>query len=470
MLQSPFTDDLLTRPAAVAGSFYPGNASELATQVEAMLALAAAPPAQHAHHAFHAPTAPIKALIVPHAGYIYSGPVAASAYALLAPQRDSLHRVVLLGPCHRVAAHGLVLPVARAFATPLGMVAIAEDLEQAVLGLPQVQRDDAPHRLEHCIEVQLPFLQTLLGAFTLLPLAVGDATVQEVAQVIDRLWGGAETLIVVSSDLSHYHAYNEAQRRDAATIEQVLALQPLSSYEQACGAVPLNGLLACARQRGLQPHLVDQRNSGDTAGDRSRVVGYASFVFTAPPPDADVDKLGQALLVMARNAIARDLGLALQAESDLPALHQPAACFVTLTRDNHLRGCIGSLEAQRHLAEDVRANARAAAFRDPRFAPLTADELPGLRVEVSLLTAAQPMTVTSEEDALRQLRPHIDGLIFSVGRQRSTFLPQVWEQLPQPRQFLAQLKLKAGLAADYWSPDVRLARYEVRKWKEQQEP
>ena len=455
---------LPTRPAAVAGSFYPGERDELAHSVAAMLATAAA---SIATAAASTPAQSIKALIVPHAGYVYSGPVAASAYALLAPQRQTIRRVVLLGPCHRVATSGLALPVARAFATPLGSVAIAEDLEAQLADLPQVQKSDSPHQLEHSLEVQLPFLQTVLGEFTLLPLAVGDATPQQVAQVLDRVWGGAETLIVISSDLSHYHAYHEAQRIDHATLAQILALEPLASFDQACGALPVNGLIACARRHGLTPHLIDARNSGDTAGDRARVVGYASIAFS-PTEATERADLGRALLALARSAIAAELGLA-QPAAALPRcaeLSQPAACFVTLTMDGRLRGCIGSLEARRSMIDDLRANAVAAASRDPRFPPLTRDEFARVRVEVSLLTAPEPMAAASEEDALRQLRPGTDGLIFAVGNQRSTFLPQVWESLPDPRRFLAELKLKAGLPAEFWSPEVRLWRYRVEKFKE----
>ena len=176
--------------------------------------------------------------------------------------------------------------------------------------------------------------------------------------------------------------------------------------------------------------------------------------------------LGQILLTLARNAISSRFGLPQLAADDCPELHKPGATFVTLTQRGDLRGCIGSLEAWRPLAQDIRENALSAAFRDPRFEPLTAEELPITRVEVSLLTPAEPMSFTSEVDALAQLRPEIDGVIFTAGHRRSTFLPQVWEQLPDPASFMAHLKQKAGLPADYWGPDVRLERYGVTKWKE----
>ena len=264
------------RPAAVAGMFYPGSAAELAATVRACL--------MEARQPARAPAGAPKALIVPHAGYVYSGPIAAGAYARLAALRGAIRRVVLLGPTHRVAVRGLTLPSVRAFATPLGEVEVDRDAVAALAGLPQVVVSDAAHALEHSLEVQLPFLQTALDAFRIVPLAVGAASAGEVAEVLDRLWGGPETLVVVSSDLSHYHGYAEARAIDRASAERILALDGTLDHEEACGATPINGLLLCARRRGLEPELVDLRNSGDTAGYRSRVVGYASFAFAPERP------------------------------------------------------------------------------------------------------------------------------------------------------------------------------------------
>lgn len=446
------------RPPAVAGTFYPGDPSSLRDDLATCLAVAPAPTTDPVT------TGLLKAVIVPHAGYVYSGGTAGRAYALLAPLAGRIRRVVLLGPCHRVAVRGLAAPTVQAFATPLGSIPLDRAGLDALADLPQVVASDAAHAQEHSLEVQLPFLQTVLGDFKLVPLAIGQTGAAEVAQVIARLWGGPETLIVISSDLSHFHGYAEAQQIDHATADHILALEQLTSFEQACGALPINGLLAVARQRGLRIERIAQCNSGDTAGDKSRVVGYASFALYEP--EAAAADPGPALLVRARNAIAARLGQPTQTEPAHPQLVQPGATFVTLTQNGALRGCIGSLQAHRPLDQDVRANAVAAAFSDPRFPPLTAGELQRTRVEVSLLTAPQAMTFSDEADALRQLRPNVDGIIFIAGQRRSTFLPQVWEQLPQARQFMAHLKQKAGLPVDYWSPEVQLQRYEVRKWKE----
>jgi len=444
-----------TRAPAVAGMFYPADAASLDDEIATCLSADASPDVA---------SGLLKALIVPHAGYVYSGGIAGQAYRRLRPSAGRIRRVVLLGPCHRVAVRGLAAPGAQAFATPLGDIPLDRAALDGLADLPQVVPSDAAHAQEHSLEVQLPFLQSVLGRFELVPLAVGEATVAEVAEVLERLWGGDETLIVISSDLSHFHAYREARSIDGATAERILALEQLTSFEQACGALPINGLLAVARRRGLRIERVAQCNSGDTAGDKGRVVGYASFALYQPEPDRD--DLGPALLARARNAIAARLGQPAVAEPDHAALKEPGATFVTLTQDGELRGCIGSLEAHRPLDRDVVANAVAAAFSDPRFPPLTLAELPRTRIEVSLLTAPQAMRFDDEADALGQLRPHVDGVILVAGHRRATFLPQVWEQLPDPRQFMAHLKQKAGLPADWWSSEVQLQRYEVRKWKE----
>jgi len=264
----------------VAGLFYPEAARSLSEEIRTCLEPVRQPeppPAKRAERGQH-----LKALIVPHAGYRYSGPIAGSAYRRLAAARDVIRRVVLLGPAHRVWIRGLGVPSAAAFATPLGTVDVDVEAVSQALALPQVHRSDAAHGMEHAIEVQLPFLQATLAAFRIVPFVVGEATSAEVAEVLDLLWGGPETIVLVSSDLSHYLPYEQARDADRSTATAILELSPTLEHEQACGATPINGLLRTARWRGLQAELVDLRNSGDTAGDRSRVVGYGSFAFDEP--------------------------------------------------------------------------------------------------------------------------------------------------------------------------------------------
>lgn len=264
------------RQPAVAGAFYAGQGQTLAASVTALLATA--------KQELELAAWPPKAIIVPHAGYIFSGSTAALAYAQLAAGRKTIHRVILLGPVHRIPVRGLALPGASSFATPLGEVSIDQAAAASISALRQVVLSPAAHAFEHSLEVQLPFLQMVLDDFTLLPLVVGDATPTEVAEVLDVLWGGDETLLVVSSDLSHFLPYESAQATDRATVQSILEMNGTLTHQQACGGTPVNGLLLAARRHGLRPQLLGLCNSGDTAGDKDRVVGYASIAFTEPNP------------------------------------------------------------------------------------------------------------------------------------------------------------------------------------------
>jgi AmmeMemoRadiSam system protein B len=259
---------LNTRPPAVAGTFYPGDPATLSATVDQLLADAGSPPGLQP-----------KALIVPHAGYVYSGSTAATAYATLAPWARTIRRVVLLGPTHRVAVAGIALPEADVFSTPLGPIRLDAQAIAGIADLPQIVFSDHVHAFEHSLEVHLPFLQRVLNHFTLVPLAVGHAAPEAVAEVLDKLWDGPETLIVISSDLSHFLPYGTAQQVDGNTCRHILQFDTHIHPEQACGAYPINGLLLAARRRKLKPTLLGMCNSGDTAGDKARVVGYAAFSF-----------------------------------------------------------------------------------------------------------------------------------------------------------------------------------------------
>lgn len=266
------------RRAAVDGLFYPAAPGALRGEVAHYLA--------GVDTDDDAAQRPPKLLIAPHAGYEYCGAVAAHAYAMLRWECEPIvRRVVLLGPAHRVALRGLAIPQAEAFETPLGEVAVDLAALASLGDLPQVVRNDRAHEREHSLEVQLPFLQMLLGSFTLVPLVVGHASAEAVAQVLERLWGGAETLIVISSDLSHYLPYAQAQAQaaDRATAQRILALDAGLAPHEACGSAAINGALLAARRHGLAPRLLDLRNSGDSAGSRDRVVGYGAFAFAEPP-------------------------------------------------------------------------------------------------------------------------------------------------------------------------------------------
>jgi MEMO1 family protein len=442
------------RPAAVAGMFYPRDSRALAAEVDELLG-----GVEELAPRLGFP----KALVVPHAGYIYSGPVAARAYDELACARGIVRRVVLMGPVHRVAVRGLAAPTADAFETPLGAVAVDREALRSLHDLPQVVQSDPAHAMEHSLEVQLPFLQKVLGEFTLVPFAVGTASVEEVAEVLERLWGGAETLIVISTDMSHYHSYEEARNVDAATLARIAAHATDINHEEACGATPLNGLLSYARKRNIPVRLLAACNSGDTAGGRDRVVGYSSFALYEGG-EVSRAEASATLLKIARNAIEETLFDKGPVSFDAPWLRQTGATFVTLMKDGQLRGCIGSLQASRPLAQDVAENALGAAFRDPRFPALSASEWPQCQVEVSLLSTPKPLRFADEADLLQQIRPGEDGLILEAEGRRATFLPQVWESVPDTRAFLNELIRKAGLPKEIRLTRCAISRYRVMKF------
>ncbi len=436
---------------AVAGMFYPGDARALRGAVDDLLG--------RARPQGRAP----KAVIAPHAGYRYSGAVAADAYARLAERAGEVERVVLVGPSHHVPFHGLAVPGVDALATPLGAIPIDARGVAAALDDPAVQVLDAAFEREHSLEVHLPFLQATLGAFRIVPLVAGAAEPETVARVLERLWGGAETAFVVSTDLSHFLDYESARQIDARTDASIRALR-LEDIDprQACGRVGLAGLLLLARRRRLAVETLDLRNSGDTAGDKRRVVGYGSWAVLEDEPRIGADAR-RAAIALAREALlaaARgDPEPTLDLEALPEVLRTRGACFVTLREAGRLRGCIGTLAPARPLAADIVHNARAAALGDPRFAPLDADSVDGVEVSISVLGPLEALRFDSEDALLARLRPGLDGLCLRDGEHRGTFLPTVWESIPDPAGFLRALKRKAGLPEEHWSDTLRVERY-----------
>ncbi len=448
------------RQPAVAGTFYPAQSDVLERQLALFLSEAAN----------DAPTAaPPKAIIGPHAGYVYSGGVAARAYTRLASARGKISRVVLIGPSHYIAFRGLAVDTSEAWVTPAGTVPIDKDAIDRLRALPMVGALDEAHQREHALEVHVPFLQQVLGDFRLVPIVTGDAPPEAVAAVIEALWGGPETLIVVSTDLSHYLDYAACQRIDQTTAEAIERFDPdVLTPTHACGSVATRGLLRTAKGRGMQIERLDLRNSGDTAGPRDRVVGYGAWaLYEGAPPDkerAEVEAIGPSLIDLVRRSIAfgLDTGTPAQVITDHtlpPLLAAPGAAFVTLRRHGALRGCIGSVVATRPLVVDVVQHAFNSAFRDWRFPRLEWLELEELSLSVSVLTPPTPMQFAGEADLLGQLRPGVDGLVIEDAGRRSLFLPSVWEEIPDRRHFLMALKMKAGLPADHFSPRFRAQRF-----------
>lgn len=458
------------RPAAVAGRFYPGDATALSGQVGAFLAEAGVSPGAVGGDA--APLVP-KAIIAPHAGYMYSGRVAASAYARLAAGRGTISRVVAVGPSHFVRFPGLAGSTAQTWQTPLGAVRVGRPAAGAPAALlsDELEAALAP---EYSIEVHVPFVQSVLGDVELVPVTVGAAPPEAVAALLDALWGESETLIVVSSDLSHFLSYRAAQEIDCRTTAAIEQFDwGALTGGHACGFIGVGGLLQAAKRRGMTIATLDLANSADVVGGsaRDRVVGYGAWAFyereSAGERVADaavLSAVGPVLLELARASIMHGFatGTVLAPTPDHglpPLLTAPGASFVTLRRQNRLRGCIGSFVAGRPLMTDVAQNAFNAAFRDPRFLPLRHDELAELEVSVTLLTQPVQIACTGDDDLLRQLEPRRDGLIIADQGKHALFLPMVWHEIREPRHFLGQLKLKAGLAADHWSPSFKAYRF-----------
>ncbi len=424
---------------SVAGTFYPADPEQLQQLVTRLLDEAACE------------SDPPKALIAPHAGYIYSGAIAASAYATLQSVRHRIKRVVLLGPAHHMYLQGMAVSHADQFATPLGLVPVDRKLRERVLKLPTVDYVDKAFTNEHSLEVHLPFLQSVLDQFTLLPIIVGDTQTAQITELLQNVWGGSETLIVISSDLSHYHDYATAKSLDTETSHFIESLQvdKLGS-DRACGCRPVNGLLQIARDKNMDMEVLDVRNSGDTAGKRDRVVGYGAYALL--PGKTIRHSLRQLLLDIAiasiENGFKQDKAY-LPDLRHLPAeLQPPAAVFVTLMQNGKLRGCIGTTEPGSALGAATALYAYSSAFRDPRFPGLTEAEFDNLDISISVLSEKTELIFGSEQDLLDKLEPGVHGLVISSGHRQATFLPSVWNSISQSRQFLAKLKQKAGMTVE----------------------
>jgi AmmeMemoRadiSam system protein B/AmmeMemoRadiSam system protein A len=460
-----------------AGSFYPADPDKLRHLIERLTAKARKTQVQIP------PDTHLRAVIMPHAGYIYSGLTA--AHVSLVIKKSQFSKVILLGPDHFIGfTNGAICDVT-AYKTPLGKIKLHDDIEELrrhpdlFHSLP-VSRDR-----EHSLEVVLPFLQTYLDKFQLVPIIVGHTILDRFSTILEGIIDD-DTLLVVSSDLSHYLSYSEAVERDRETISRIMNLsldRMTNTKNRACGVMPLRVLMQIAQRRNWRPVLLHYSNSGDTAGDRSRVVGYSAIALFGDLPMKNTnksgvhfsDEQGQILVRLARNTIREKLGLSV-ANSDTPA-HSlgdsafTAQCgtFVTLKIDGQLRGCIGNLTSSESVLEGVKQNAINAAFHDPRFSPLSSDELDQTVIEVSILTAPQPLEYQDSQDLIKKLRVNVDGVIIRKSHTSATFLPQVWEQLPRPEDFLDHLCLKAGLSSDAWKKSrLEVLTYQVQYFEEKE--
>ena len=448
-------------PAQVAGLFYPSEAQSLRDLIRQM-ARGARPDGG---------VVP-KVVVAPHAGIVYSGSVAATAFGPWARRRDPPGRIVIVGPAHRVAFRGLAIHPATAWSTPLGEAKVARDLHVRLVEAKAATVDARPFAGEHSLEMHLVMLQAMLTApFEILPILVGDAEPRQVAEALRLIWGGPETVVAVSSDLSHFLDRDSAEEIDSDTARRIERLDADSlEGRRACGYLPIVGAMAIAAERDLRVSGLHLATSADVGAESSRVVGYGAFAFeyAVSARLSEADRMALLSICMAGlAAAARQRGRkpALRIDGRLsPALSAQRATFVTLSQSGRLRGCIGSPEPRLPLIEDVMMNAVQAGYADPRFPHLSEAELDGLEIGVSILSRPRSILATSEAELVSGLEPDRDGLILGVGRRRALFLPSVWRQVADPREFVRHLMIKAGLDSMIFPGGMEAQRFRVESF------
>lgn len=464
-----------TREPAVAGIFYASELRQLDSEIEHYLSAEIRPG-----------TARPEILIVPHAGYVYSAPVAAQAYLQLKNYAGKIKNVILVGPSHRVAFKGIAASSADEFKTPLGKVQVNRELTDRIVAANQaVHIQDKAHLQEHSLEVQLPFLQKVLGEFKIVPLVYGDVSAEDLTRALEPYITDKGTVIVVSADLSHYFDYDTARILDEKTAKLIEQNRPDIEEHMSCGSIGINAALLLAAEKHLRPETLKLANSGDTAGDKDSVVGYGAWSFAAEPKpkapvgrlDAELENLrnfaafyGRDLYQIARRALneAVEHGRRFEpSRGDWPdKLFDKGAAFVTMTVNGSLRGCIGTVVPYQAVALDVALNAYEAAIKDSRFQSIKPEELPNIAIDISLLTGYEKIDFSGEKDLLAKIRPNVDGLIIRDGDRQGLLLPSVWQQLPNKQDFLNNLKLKAGMSPTYWSDHIKVYRFRTLEIKE----
>jgi len=388
----------------------------------------------------------------------------------------------LLGPDHRVGFSNCAVGDYDAYETPLGLIKLDADTKKLLKQTEIFRTITASDKSEHSIEVILPFLQFYLKNFTIIPIVTGPCDINKLTGAVEKLLD-AKTLVIASSDLSHYLQYEEAVKRDKDTIDTILNLdykKLIKKNNSACGKIPVTVLIKMALHHNWQPVLLHYSNSGDTAGGRSKVVGYAAIAFYGESLMQNIsnefnEEQGKILLDLARQTIMEKLGLKIDKKSadQLSAalrdnqFNTHRGTFVTLNIDGGLRGCIGNISDSDSVKDGVRKNAANSAFHDPRFPALSKDELKKIKIEISILSEPKPLKYKDGADLTKKLKVNVDGVILRKGMAGATFLPQVWKQLPKPEEFLAHLCMKAGLPADAWqNRDLEILTYHVQYFEE----
>ncbi|QFT91611.1 hypothetical protein FIU86_02075 [Roseovarius sp. THAF9] len=446
--------DPMMRQPAVAGTFYPAAPDALWSEAESCITRGTS--------GWRPEGSVPRAIISPHAGYRFSGWLTGAAWRATARGRPST--IVILSPSHAHAFDGIALPSQKGYAMPRFDVMIDRPAANGLVQAGLAHVEDAAHDREHGIETQLAFLHRLHPHAKVVPLVIGNAPQEEVAAAIDHLTAEGQPLFVLSSDLSHFLPRDAADAKDAETAKLLETSRGTTlTSRHACGAAAITGFLASTTGAGLRVARLAMASSADVTGDTSRTVGYGAWALFDTTDEIIIPRHRQMLLKAARQTLdsftKRSKPPKLDETSFPQALRGRGASFITLQQDRRLRGCIGSLTAHQPLVRDVAENTGKAASADPRFKPVTAEEVPGLRLKIAVLSPSAPMTFSDEADLLSQLTPHRDGLILRDGAKRGVFLPMVWDSLPDPAAFLTALKVKAGLPKDHWSDTLKIHRF-----------
>lgn len=434
------------RPASVAGKFYTSDKQELSSQIDYFI-----------HNNLRDYSCKTRAIIVPHAGYMYSGQLACEGFQYL----ENAKNVFIIAPPHYVAVKNTAISSFDAWSTPLGEIEVNQEINSELVDKFGCEFEDDAFKSEHSAEVQVPFIQKFLPQAKIVPILAGHNP-EKLAKIISYFWHDSDNVFVISSDLSHFHPTNEARKIDKATAQMIETKdREAFSSEQACGAVGVCALIDFAKEKNASLIRVGLINSGDVTGDTSRVVGYGSWMLYEGEKNQFIKKYFSDFVIdTCKKSIMAGLNKEIPVCEKTPnVFNELGASFVTLEKNGDLRGCIGSIIAHRPLIEDLVKNAQSSAFSDPRFQPLREDEFKDLSINVSLLSSPEQLHFEDESDLLNQIRPFKDGIIIKERNYQAVYLPSVWEQLPEKTTFLNSLKIKAGLSPHYFSQTFEAYRF-----------
>ncbi len=431
---------------SVAGTFYTDNKEALEKQISEFK--------KNSKNTYNYPT---RAVIVPHAGLVYSGRI---AYEGISQIDKDVKTIFVFAPAHRVPFTGLALTSYDEWKTPLGTIKINREITKELESKFGAKVNDKALAPEHSVEIEVPIIQSVFKDVKIVPVLVGNAKPDEVYKIISHYYGDKNNAFVISSDLSHYLPDATARRVDAYTAQHIETANAEDfTHELACGATGILGLMQYAKDKQYSLIRIDMTNSGETSYDKSHVVGYGTwFLYEGSRNDFIKDNYSDFILDICRKAIS-DKSFTVSKTIYPQVFSEPGASFVTLEKEKRLRGCIGSIIPQRALIDDIVANARNAAFNDPRFNPVEKKEIKDLSIAVSLLSIPEKMSFKDEQDLLNQIRKDIDGIIIRDGRYQAVYLPSVWEQLPDKKEFLNSLKIKAGMSPDHFSKTFEAYRF-----------